>query len=339
MSNYASPHLRSILTESYNDEELGFLCFDYFRVVYRQFTNGMTLGQKVQLLLEYCEQHRETATLVTLLQQQRPDRFPPAEQIQPPETTAPQPTPAPGSKTLPPAPNPFGWQGRIDAPAIFFDRELLLHTIFEELERGCNLSLVGEAQVGKSSLLAMIAALGPTQLTMPTETFLSIDMQIIYDENDFFEALCCELEIETCRGFKLWRKLQGKRYILCMDEIEKMRKDRFSGDEREELRGLADGANAPLTLVIASRVSLDELFPDAKGQTSPLANICTPLHVPPFTPEVAQRFIEERLQGTGVMFSAAQINQLVLESGGHPARLQQAAAELYRAVIPQTRFG
>jgi len=45
MSNYAIPQLRSILTESYNDEEPGFLCFDYFRVVYRQFTNGWTYGQ------------------------------------------------------------------------------------------------------------------------------------------------------------------------------------------------------------------------------------------------------------------------------------------------------
>jgi hypothetical protein len=63
---------------------------------------------------------------------------------------------------------------------------------------------------------------------------------------------------------------------------------------------------------------------------SPPANICLPLAVPPFDPGAARDFIQQRLRGTNVTFSDAQIAQLIAESGGHPVRLQRAAAELYR---------
>lgn len=144
--------------------------------------------------------------------------------------------------------NPFGKVGRITNPADFFGREELLRQIFEELDKGSNRSIVGESQVGKSSLLSMVCILGPDRLKLSPSAFVYLDMQGIHDENDFFEALCDALGIPTCRGFRLVRALRSKRYIVCLDEVEKMTKDRFTGDEREELRGLADGADAPLKL-------------------------------------------------------------------------------------------
>jgi hypothetical protein len=226
-------------------------------------------------------------------------------------------------------PNPFGKIGRITNPTEFFGREDLLRRLFEELSKGSNLSLVGMSQVGKSSLLSMICKLGPDRLTLSSESFVYLDMQCVHDENDFFEALCDGLGVPTCRGFKLSRALRDKRYIICLDEVEKMTKGRFTGDEREELRGLADGADAPLTLVIASRSSLDGLFPDSERMTSPLANICAQIDVSPFPPDVARAFIIERLKHSGVMFTAADIDGLVAQSNGFPARLQRDAAALF----------
>src|SRR5262245_25439984 len=156
--------------------------------------------------------------------------------------------------------NPFGYVGRITDPALFFGRDDLLRQIFEELEKGCSNSLVGEARMGKSSTLAMICKLGPKRLSLPSDAFIYLDMQVVHDEHDFFEAICDSLRIAACRGFKLARTLRGKRYILCLDEIEKLTKEQFSGNEREELRGLADGSDAPFKLVIASRVPLENLF-------------------------------------------------------------------------------
>ena len=231
--------------------------------------------------------------------------------------------------------NPFGDRGRIDDPERFFDREELLRKVFEGLRQGCSQSLVGEPQIGKSSILSAICFQGPTQL--PEHEFVWLDMQCIYDENDFFSALCQELSINTtCRGFELNRKLRGKRYVLCLDEIEKMTNSGdFSGRERTELRGLADGANSPLTLVIVSRSPLFQLFPDTPETTSPLAGICSQLTVEPFPPDIARSFIKHRLQATDVFFTETQIGDIVTRSKGHPARLQEYAAQLYDQISKQ----
>jgi hypothetical protein len=198
--------------------------------------------------------------------------------------------------------NPFGDRGRITDPSRFFDRDEILRRVFEALQQGASVSLVGESQIGKSSLLAMICARGPAKLQLPPTAFVQINMQSIRDEADFFEALCQELGIEPpCRGYALRRKLKDTHHILCLDEVERMsHSDDFSGRERTELRGLADGAIAPLTLVTASRLPLSQLFPDSPEQTSPLAGICQTIQVEPFSPAIAQSFIAHRLRDSPI---------------------------------------
>jgi type II secretory pathway predicted ATPase ExeA len=132
------------------------------------------------------------------------------------------------------------------------------------------------------------------------------------------------------RGFRLARALQGKRYILCLDEIEKMKSDSFSADVRDELRGLADGASAPLTLVVTSSLPLAELFPDIKGAASPLYNIFYPITVPPLSREEARNFIATHLQSAEMHFSEDEIDNILEQSQCNPRRLQESAAELFR---------
>ena len=227
--------------------------------------------------------------------------------------------------------NPFGDTGRITDPDRFFGREELLRQIFEELSKGVNLSLVGESQVGKSSLLSMVCALGPEQMGMPPETFAYLNLEVVDDEDDFYAALADRLGLpEPLRGYKLTRALRGKQYVLCLDEIEKMAWDGFTVRVRSQLRGLADGPAAPLKLVIASRSPLAHLFPDSPELDSPLAGICCPLDVGPFPPDVARAFLTHRLRGTGATFTESEIAALLEETGGHPAKLQRTAADLYR---------
>jgi hypothetical protein len=233
-------------------------------------------------------------------------------------------------------PNPFGDKGRITNPSHFFDREELLRQIFEELNKGANLSLVGDTQVGKSSLLSMVCALGPERLQNPVEKIAYLSLEWVDDEDDFYDALCDSLEIEPCRGFKLTRALRDKRFLLCLDQVEKMTWDGFTVRVRSHLRGLADGRDAPLNLAIASRSPLAHLFPDSPEMNSPLAGICRQLDVGPFSAEVARAFVTHRLRSTGVTFTEGQIDDLIAESQGHPARLQQAAAILYQKLTQQT---
>lgn len=237
------------------------------------------------------------------------------------------------------APNPFGERGRITNPNRFFDREDLFRQIFEELNKGVNISLVGESAVGKSSILSMVCEQGPTAKTceafekLAGLSFIYFNVEWIEDEDDFYEALCDELGIESCRGYKLTRALRGKRYVLCLDEIEKMAWEGFTVKVRSHLRGLADGPDAPFKLVIASRSPLARLFPDSPELDSPLAGICRQLDVKPFSPEVARKFLLNRLEGTGVSFKEEQINKLISKTEGHPAKLQDEAATLYRKLM------
>lgn len=229
------------------------------------------------------------------------------------------------------APNPFGITGRIDNPEFFFDREELLRRIFEELDKGTSLSLVGRSQIGKSSLLSMICEFGAERLHPPPERLAYLSLQWVYNEDDFYEALCDVLGVEEpCRGYQLTRALRDHRSVLCLDEIEKMAWDGFSVHIRSHLRGLADGASASLKLVIASRSPLACRFPDSPELDSPLAGICPPIDVGPFSPDIARAFLLDRLKNTGLTFSEEEIETLIESTGGHPGKLQRAAADLYR---------
>ncbi len=179
----------------------------------------------------------------------------------------------------------------------------------------------------------MICQEGSQCLKLTPEAFIDLDMQLISSDEEFFEELCTELKIEYCRGRKLQRKLRERNYIhhiLCLDEIEKMTyKEKFTQEARAGLRGLADGMDTPLTLVIASRSGLDRLFPESSDQTSPLYNLCRRIEVKCFTSEDARDFLLHRLGGTGIQFSESQIEELWTRTQGHPAKLQAAAQELY----------
>ena len=231
--------------------------------------------------------------------------------------------------------NPFGDRGCIRDPERFFNREELLAELFDALRKGTSLSLVGEKQVGKSSLLAMIGCLGPKALQRDPNHFVHIDMQVIRNEEEFFDALCEQLGFSARRGLALDRALKDRRVVVCLDEIEKMMNPQsFSGEERSELRGHANGPDSPLTLVIASRSPLATLFDDDPRFTSPLADLCSTQRVGPFSQATSEAFLLHRLQGNAVTFTAKQRQGLHEQSQGHPGQLQAMAAELYRQLAP-----
>jgi hypothetical protein len=220
--------------------------------------------------------------------------------------------------------NPFGdKKGRIENPSRFFEQKNLLNEVFGELEKGTSLSLIGGDKTGKSSLLYHVSEKEPH--------FFYLDMQNVDDESDFFKALCDGIGIAEIRGYEMFRNLKkdGKKYVLCIDNIECLTNELFSGNERTRLRGLAEGADAPLTLLIASRRSLNELFLDSSNDYSPLYGICHTIEMPPFSQKEVHKFIETRLHSTGKQFAEVDFKTLWQESQGHPARVQEVAKALF----------
>lgn len=231
--------------------------------------------------------------------------------------------------------NPFGDIGRITDPALYFTRQAIQHEIFESLRKGMNISLLGPSQSGKSSLLEAVWHLGPQQLQREASRFVYLNLQGINNDEDFFSALCCETGLpQELSGYKLTRALQQQAtqqpFVLCLDEIECLCATQFSRMARDHLRSLADGSNAPLTLLIASRSSLGSLFPDNPKESSPLAGVCHTLELPPFSEMEIRAFLKSRLVDSGVAFSAGEMTAIWQQSGGNPRQMQKLAAELYQ---------
>ncbi|MEQ8463599.1 MAG: AAA family ATPase [Coleofasciculus sp. E1-EBD-02] len=227
--------------------------------------------------------------------------------------------------------NPFTpQQGRIDNPQDFFNREREIRQIFEVLNSGSSVALIGVEGVGKSSLLSQIVRLAGSYLHSPRQSVF-LDLNTVVDEDDFYGALCDEIGIPESKGARLSRHLKSRQVLLALDNVGKMTWDGFNRGVRDYLRGLAEGSQAPLKLVLAANESLDKLFNDSwdNGKTSPLAGVCQEEIIKPWDEPTARDFIDTRLAMNSIKFTEAEINQLVEESGGHPRRLMQLCYRMY----------
>jgi DNA-binding Xre family transcriptional regulator len=231
---------------------------------------------------------------------------------------------------------PFDDNGCIRDLNRFFDRQIPLSRIYELLNMGNSVSVVGESKIGKSSLLWKLHKEGSTQLNINRNNIIYFDLLGIEKNIESFKAELClkfrfDLDINSIsfRG-NFFRKLEKKSYILCLDEMEVLQD--LPRDTLDFLRFLAGGCHHPLTLVTASRSPLSVLFPDSIDNPSPLYNICRKVELECFSSEDAKQFIQHRLKDSDVQFTDSQIEELLKKSKCHPARLQEEAAILYRSL-------
>ncbi|MDJ0693039.1 CHAT domain-containing protein [Mastigocoleus sp. MO_188.B34] len=245
----------------------------------------------------------------------------------------PTPTPTPTPKN-----NPFvPLTGIVKDPNKFFGRKREISWIFETLNSGSSVALIGKREIGKSSLLWAIQQQAEAKLTPPRKP-IYLDMSQVYDEEDFYFALCDEMGIEECKGFRLNRTLakQRLRFLLLLDEIEKMTWEGFTNQVRGQLRGLANGRDAPLRLVVAASTSLDRLFPDSHelGMVSPFQNICLEEEIELWNEATVRDFISDRLVNNPIRFTESEITQIIESCGGHPKDIMQMCYRTYAAKFP-----
>lgn len=230
-------------------------------------------------------------------------------------------------------PNPFQpLAGGVESAEQFFNCERTLDRVFELLNAGSSVALIGEPNVGKSSVLWAIYRLATDRLESHRQP-VRLNLTNVFSEQDFCEDLCEALGIETVEGSSLARTLRKQRILLLLDEVERISQEEFTRRIREQLRGLAEGQDAPLRLVITARTSLDKLFPESyvEGQVSPLEGICIEEELKPWPAATSQRFIEERLAAGPIQFAEAEVEQLIQDSGGNPKQLMQSCHQLYQS--------
>ena len=229
------------------------------------------------------------------------------------------------------APNPFGpLGGRIKNLQQLFGREQLLNRIFEILNSGSNVALIGTRQIGKSSVLEAIQRLAEDRLTAYRQP-IYIDLQHVVDEHDFYFALCDQAGIEELKGFRLTRALETKRLLLLLDGLEKMTLDGFTDQVRGHLRGLADGRDAPIKMIVAASESLDQLFigDGISKMTSPVDGIYLEETIAPWDEPTLRAFIANRLQTTTIQFSESEISTIFENSQGHPRQVMIHCYQCY----------
>jgi hypothetical protein len=67
--------LRQFMIESFSDDELADLIFDYFPNVRASLGEGMTLGQKVRTLIDFADRHDRFDHLVIVIEKLRPEAY------------------------------------------------------------------------------------------------------------------------------------------------------------------------------------------------------------------------------------------------------------------------
>jgi len=228
--------------------------------------------------------------------------------------------------------NPFiPIKGVIDNSQLFFNQVREIQWIFETLNSGSSVAIIGEKHIGKSSLLMEISRQAQTQLFQPRKP-IYLNLEHIHDEDDFYQALCDYAEIEVCKGYRLTRNLKNHRLLLIIDKVEKIIGDSFTNELIGQLRALAEriNINAPLRLVLGSRTSLDNLSPDNRNiaMTSPLAGICIEYKLEKWDEKTIRDFINTRLNSPllkpeyqTITFTEDEITELINQSEGHPQKL------------------
>lgn len=118
--------------------------------------------------------------------------------------------------------------------------------MFELLNCGNSVVLIGEKEVGKSSVIRAIEQQAKQQLELPRQT-IYLNLATVNNEANFYYCLCSGLDLEICKGMALKRAMKRKEtpVLLLVDEVDKMIWRGFSQHIAHQLRSLAEGKNAP----------------------------------------------------------------------------------------------
>lgn len=235
-------------------------------------------------------------------------------------------------RLLEPRPNPFAGTGALDSVELFVGREQSLRRLWERLEAGSNLSIIGPAGSGKSSLLHYVAAQAKERLAKkarPGQTVEVVSLAM------FRELKLPQIQTELAVALggrqktELSRLLRRHLLILLLDDISQLNIDERGRDVRQWLRGLASNrVTASVQIVATSQRSLHEIFVNDKTlDASPLHDLLRDhITLGPFSQVEARQFIAQRVVDTP--FNETEFTD-VLGSSLIPGALQDACRTRY----------
>lgn len=230
--------------------------------------------------------------------------------------------------------NPFfPLTGAVSDSQLFHGRSQEIQRVFELLNSGSSVALIGEPMSGKSSILRAIERLSDEKLSRPRKP-IYLNLSQIHGDDDFYHGLCEMAEVPTCRGYALSKALKSKRLLLLLDQADQMSWEGFTNPVRAQLRGLAESDDAPLRLVVAARQPLDRVFADSQN-TSPFENVCLQEVLRNWGKTEIEQLIRSRLAMRSIKFTEEDIARIFEESQGNPGRVMRSCFERYRQYLPR----
>ena len=215
-----------------------------------------------------------------------------------------------------------------------FGRDEIIEGIFDILNAGGSVALVGEIKTGKTSTLKAVQELAIDKLSKKRKV-VYLDLGNIFEDNDFYFALCDEVginveNVQPPTGYLFFREIRKYRILLLLDGIEQMTWVGFTAPLRSQIRSLAYDIDPPFRLVVAANKPLTQLFADS-GQDSPFEGICQELFLNPWNATIIEDFITLRLSQTNIQFSEEEVKIIINDSQGNPQKVMQYCYELYKS--------
>jgi hypothetical protein len=263
-----------------------------------------------------------------------------------------------------PALNPFIYPGPVPLDR-FVGREEEIHSLLSRIATGQNTALVGEPNVGKSSLLKHLAECPDCHRRLGEQAdrtiFVFQDCHLLpgsFTSADFWRQVLAHLW-EGCpdgevRQIVNWAATKGEfgsyalervservtrrlwRMVLLVDEFDSLLN--HPGFNTAEffgaLRSLATRYGG-LALVTASRLPVAEMNRLSEGLNpygSPFFNGFIEVNLRPFDDDDANTLLARALNGTGVAFNDPDRDFLHTMAGRQPFLFQAAAGALYDAI-------
>lgn len=232
---------------------------------------------------------------------------------------------------------------------MFFGRENEHKRLWENLQQGQSMAIVGPSKIGKSSLLYMLTR--PEHSTLPYVTaYLDLQVRAYSDLDEMLNAAFGQWIrqignadsvpfIRSMRDFRRWVKALNQKDlkpILCLDGIEGLFRTPLSLDEDdfEDWHDLA--VEGQLTFLFASQQPLETMMAESEIDQPAFAALFQRLDLGLLTKTAVVDMLKNPLEEANLAPPAGLIEQLEALCGPHPYYLQLAGYELFQGLAVQS---
>jgi len=286
--------------------DLHFLCYDVVPTLYLRITTQTPPDRLIHWLMAETTAH---TSLIAYLKKNHVEAYTTCLRLRPT--------------------NPFVFGSYLSQIEQFFGRQRLLRELKATLQGFQNIALHGQTRMGRSSLLYHLH-LTRAQWLPPGVRLAYVDLQTVWDEQELFAVILERLRVLPPHNRTTFRQyLEQNRVILLLDDVEYLANNAdFNPRLQSYLRGF--GSKPTVALCMATKIPLADLFPDPTGgHNSPLHNIFIKKSLPPFSLAELRQLLQSRLAESGLHFSSIEINTILEQCHGSPARLQELAYQLF----------